>query len=94
MSLTAAYLNTAAQAVTLLGTPEVAASWEKTSALEGMTVGGLVGHLAYQVFSVSPVLQEPTSQDAPIPLLEHYARAAWIDAPLDGEVNSRHSGEG
>jgi hypothetical protein len=88
MSLTDAYLDTAAQAVKLLGAPEVAASWEKPSALVEMTVGGLVGHLAYQVFSVTPAVQEPTSQEAPIPLLEHYARAAWIDAPLDGEVNA------
>ncbi|MFI9569090.1 maleylpyruvate isomerase N-terminal domain-containing protein [Streptomyces rishiriensis] len=88
MSLTDAYLGAATQAVTLLGAPEVAASWEKTSALPEMTVGGLAGHLAYQVFSVTPALQGSTSQEAPIPLLEHYSRAAWIDAPLDGEVNA------
>ncbi|MCX5355596.1 maleylpyruvate isomerase N-terminal domain-containing protein [Streptomyces mirabilis] len=88
MSLTDAYLGAAAEAVTLLGAPEVTASWEKTSALTEMTVGGLAGHLAYQVFSVTPALQESTSQKAPIPLLEHYSRAAWIDAPLDGEVNA------
>ncbi|WP_030989845.1 maleylpyruvate isomerase N-terminal domain-containing protein [Streptomyces sp. NRRL WC-3744] len=88
MSLTDAYLDTAAQAVTLLGAPEVAASWEKASALTDMTVGGLGGHLAYQVFSVTPALQEPASHEAPISLLEHYARAAWLDAPVDGEVNA------
>ncbi|WP_327576106.1 MULTISPECIES: maleylpyruvate isomerase N-terminal domain-containing protein [unclassified Streptomyces] len=88
MSVTGAYLDTAAQAVTLLGAPEVASCWEKASALTGMTVGGLAGHLAYQVFSVTPAVQEPTSPEAPIPLLEHYARAAWIDAPRDGEVNA------
>ncbi|MFD7205294.1 maleylpyruvate isomerase N-terminal domain-containing protein [Streptomyces sp. NPDC059893] len=88
MSLRDAYLGAAAQAVTLLGAPEVAASWEMTSALTEMTVGGLAGHLAYQVFSVTPALQASTSQEAPIPLLEHYSRAAWIDAPLDGEVNA------
>ncbi|MFE7271013.1 maleylpyruvate isomerase N-terminal domain-containing protein [Streptomyces sp. NPDC057623] len=87
MSLTDAYLGAATQAVTLLGAPEVATSWEKTSALPEMTVGGLAGHLAYQVFSVTPALLDSTSQEAPIPLLEHYSRAAWIDAPLDGEVN-------
>ncbi|WP_328889345.1 maleylpyruvate isomerase N-terminal domain-containing protein [Streptomyces sp. NBC_00316] len=95
MNLKDAYLDTAAQAVTLLGAPEVAASWAKSSALAEMTVGGLAGHLAYQVFSVTSALQEPISKEAPIPLLEHYARAAWIDAPLDGEVNSgiRANGE-
>ncbi|WP_246114034.1 maleylpyruvate isomerase N-terminal domain-containing protein [Streptomyces montanus] len=96
MSLKDAYLDVAAQAVTLLGAPEVGALWEESSALAEMTVGGLAGHLAYQVFSVSPALREPTTDAAPIPLLEHYARAAWIDAPLDGEVNAgiRAKGEG
>ncbi|WP_432167936.1 maleylpyruvate isomerase N-terminal domain-containing protein [Streptomyces sp. bgisy031] len=88
MSLTHAYLDAAAQAMTLLGVPEVATCWEKNSALTDMTVAALAGHLAYQVFSVTPALQEPTSHEAPIPLLEHYARAAWIDAPLDGEANA------
>jgi hypothetical protein len=83
-----AYLEIAAPAVALLGAPEVAASWEKPSALAEMTVGGLAGHLAHQIFSVSLALREPASQEAPIPLLEHYARAAWIDAPLDDEVNA------
>ncbi|KUJ34766.1 mycothiol maleylpyruvate isomerase-like protein [Streptomyces sp. 3212.3] len=88
MNLQGAYLGMAAQAVTLLGEPEVAASWEKPSALAEMTVGGLAGHLMYQIFSVSPVLQAPASAEAPIPLLEHYARAAWVDEPLDGELNT------
>ncbi|MCF3964388.1 maleylpyruvate isomerase N-terminal domain-containing protein [Streptomyces fuscigenes] len=87
MGFTEAYLGAAAQAVTLLGAPEVAASWEEPSALADMTVGGLAGHLAYQVFSVSSALGTAASAEAPIPLLEHYARAAWIDTPLDGEVN-------
>jgi hypothetical protein len=88
MNSTDAYLDIAAQAVTLLGTQEVAAAWNKPSVLAEMTVGGLAGHLAHQIFSVSDGVREPPSEAAPIPLLEHYARAAWIDAPLDGEVNS------
>ncbi|MGW7241457.1 maleylpyruvate isomerase N-terminal domain-containing protein [Streptomyces sp. NPDC054804] len=96
MSLKNAYLETAAQAVALLDAPEVAASWEKPSALAQWTVGGLAGHLAYQVFSVDPALEGPASEQEPIPVLEHYARALWIDAPLDGEINSgiRAKGEG
>ena len=82
------YLAAAGQAAALLGEPEVAAAWERPSALAEMTVGGLAGHLAYQIFSVSAALDEPASQQAPIPLLEHYARAAWLGAPLDAEVNS------
>jgi hypothetical protein len=82
------YLAAAGQAVALLGEPEVAAAWERPSALAEMTVSGLAGHLAYQIFSVSAALDEPASQQPPIPLLEHYARAAWLGAPLDAEVNS------
>ncbi|MFE2579237.1 maleylpyruvate isomerase N-terminal domain-containing protein [Streptomyces sp. NPDC059378] len=88
MGLADAYLGAATQAVTLLSAPEVAASWEKPSALAEMSVAALAGHLAYQVFSVTPALRESASGQAPIPLLEHYARAAWIDAPLDSEVNT------
>ncbi|MFD8420319.1 maleylpyruvate isomerase N-terminal domain-containing protein [Streptomyces sp. NPDC059466] len=96
MSLKSAYLETAAQAVALLEAPEVAASWEKPSALAQWTVGGLAGHLAYQIFSVDPALEGPDSEQEPISVLEHYARAVWIDAPLDGEVSSgiRAKGEG
>ncbi|EGX60177.1 hypothetical protein SZN_08851 [Streptomyces zinciresistens K42] len=96
MSLKNAYLETAAQAVALLDAPEVAASWKKTSALAQWTVGGLAGHLAYQIFSVDPALEAPASEQEPIPVLEHYARAVWIDAPLDGEISSgiRAKGEG
>ncbi|WP_371749840.1 maleylpyruvate isomerase N-terminal domain-containing protein [Streptomyces sp. NBC_01283] len=96
MSLKNAYLETAAQAVALLDTPEVAALWGKPSALAEWTVGGLAGHLIYQIFSVAPVLHEPESERDPISLLDHYARAVWIDAPLDGEANSgiRAQGEG
>ncbi|WP_307038357.1 maleylpyruvate isomerase N-terminal domain-containing protein [Streptomyces canus] len=81
-------MGTAAQAVALLDAPEVAASWEKPSALAQWTVGGLAGHLAYQIFSVDPALEEPASEHEPIPVSEHYARAVWIDAPLDDEISS------
>ncbi|MFD9280219.1 maleylpyruvate isomerase N-terminal domain-containing protein [Streptomyces mirabilis] len=89
-------METAAQAVALLDAPEVAASWEKPSALAQWTVGGLAGHLAYQIFSVDPALERPASEQEPIPVLEHYARAVWIDAPLDGEISSgiRAKGDG
>ncbi|MFG2133078.1 maleylpyruvate isomerase N-terminal domain-containing protein [Streptomyces sp. NPDC048751] len=52
------------------------------------TVSGLAGHLAYQIFSVDPALEGPASEQEPVPVLEHYARAVWIDAPLDGEISS------
>jgi len=87
MSAIAAYPEAAGQAVILLGAPEVADAWEEPSALAEMTVGALAGHLAYQIFSVDSALEAPASEVAPIPLLEHYARAAWLGAPLDSEVN-------
>jgi hypothetical protein len=88
MSAIAAYPEAAGQALALLRKAEIAEAWEQPSALAEMTVGALVGHIAYQIFSVVPALEEPASDVAPIPLLEHYARAAWIGAPLDGEVNA------
>jgi hypothetical protein len=88
MSAIAAYPEAAGQALALLRKAEIAEAWEQPSALAEMTVGALVGHIAYQIFSVGPALEEPASDVAPIPLLEHYARAAWIGAPLDGEVNA------
>ncbi|MFB7493553.1 maleylpyruvate isomerase N-terminal domain-containing protein [Streptomyces sp. NPDC056161] len=96
MSVTDAYLGAAEQAVLLLEAPEVAASWARPSALAELTVGGLAGHLAYQLLSVGSALQgwadsapqESSPQEAPIDLLDHYGRAAWLDAPLDGEVNA------
>jgi Mycothiol maleylpyruvate isomerase N-terminal domain len=88
VSVTDGYLAAADQAVALLREPDVAASWEQPSALAGMTVGGLAGHLAYQIFSAGAALDGPASQEAPIPLLEHYARAAWLGAPLDSEANT------
>ena len=87
MSAMDGYLAAADQAAALLREPEVAAAWERPSALAEMTVNGLAGHLAYQIFSVSAVLDEPASEQDPIPLLEHYARAAWLGAPLDSQVN-------
>jgi hypothetical protein len=87
MSAIAAYPEAAGQAVVLLGAPEVADAWEEPSALAEMTVGALAGHLAYQIFSVSSALDEPASGVVPISLLEHYARAAWLGAPLDSDVN-------
>jgi hypothetical protein len=87
MSAKAAYPEAAGQAVVLMGAPEVADAWEEPSALAEMTVGALAGHIAYQIFSVDSALEEPASEVAPITLLDHYARAAWLGAPLDSEVN-------
>jgi hypothetical protein len=96
MSAIDAYLAAAGQAADLLGQPEVAVAWDAPSALAETTVGALSGHIAYQILSVGATLAEPASDEPPIPLLEHYARAAWIGAPLDSAVNVgiRARGEG
>jgi Mycothiol maleylpyruvate isomerase N-terminal domain len=66
-----------------------------------MSVGALAGHLARQVLLVRRMLatsagtqsagtQERAGTAAilePISLLEHYARAAWVDADLQHEAN-------
>jgi hypothetical protein len=88
MSDSDGYLGAVGHAVALLREPDVAAAWAEPSALAEMTVGGLAGHLAFQIFAVGRALDEPQADQAPISLLEHYAKVAWIGAPLDSEVNA------
>jgi hypothetical protein len=73
--------------------PEVAAAWTQESACAGMTVGGLTRHLVSQPVNVVALLRpaqtgnpEPAGAET-IPVLEHYARAAWVREDLDGEAN-------
>ncbi|WP_084964602.1 maleylpyruvate isomerase N-terminal domain-containing protein [Thermoactinospora rubra] len=80
------YLLAASSAVSLLRDPAVAAAWGKPSALTEFTVGGLAGHLAQQVFRVPQALEDG-HDGAPIPLSEHYARSAWVNAGLSHESN-------
>ncbi|GHH83122.1 hypothetical protein GCM10018793_44430 [Streptomyces sulfonofaciens] len=88
MSVVDGYLAAAEHAVALLGRPEVAEAWREPGALAGMSVGALAGHLAHQILSVDPALDAPPSPEPPITLLEHFARAEWVGAPLDGEVST------
>ncbi|WP_327269199.1 maleylpyruvate isomerase N-terminal domain-containing protein [Streptomyces sp. NBC_01218] len=88
MSMRDGYEEAAAVAVELIGAPEVARAWDEPSALAGMTVGGLAGHLGFQLFSVSRVLTSAPTEEQPIALTEHFARAAWIGAPLDADVST------
>jgi hypothetical protein len=52
-----------------------------------MSVGGLACHLASQATNTVRLVGAPASDQAPIPLLEHYARAVWVRSGLDEEVN-------
>lgn len=67
--------------------PEVARRWSDESACAGMSVGGLAFHLAAQVTNTVRLVSAPPTDMEPIPLLEHYARAAWVHSDLDAEVN-------
>ncbi|MFJ9694422.1 maleylpyruvate isomerase N-terminal domain-containing protein [Kitasatospora sp. NPDC101183] len=81
------FLAMARTAEQLLHRPEVAAAWQQPSALAEFTVGGLAGHLAYQILCVPPTLVGPLPVEETVPLLGHYQRAKWVGADLDAEIN-------
>ncbi|MFI9826787.1 maleylpyruvate isomerase N-terminal domain-containing protein [Streptomyces sp. NPDC051913] len=87
--ITGAYLDAADVAVELLNQPAVAERWEEPSALAEWSVGGLAGHLAWQVFFIPAVLDEPAPTQQVIGLDDYYARVRWIDAGLHDEANAR-----
>lgn len=72
--------------VAIVGRDDVAAAWERPSALAEWSVGGLVAHLAGQPTTVVTLLGAEPWHEA-IPLEEHYARSAWVGAALDDEIN-------
>lgn len=74
--------------LSLASSPEVAAAWDTESACAGMTVGGLTHHVLGQIRHVAGFLDQPPSSDEPIQLLDHYARAAWVEAEPDDEANT------
>ena len=83
------FLSTARSAAGLLREPAVAAAWSRPSALAEWDVGGLAGHLAYQVLAVPQALAGPVPRERTISLLDHYARVQWIGAAIDDEINVR-----
>jgi Mycothiol maleylpyruvate isomerase N-terminal domain len=82
------YLTAASAAAGLLAAPEVAASWEEPSALDMLSVRGLAGHLAGQIFFVSQALDGPEPAEENISIHDYYARASWIGSDLDDEFNT------
>lgn len=84
------WLTAAQSAVTLLAEPAVARAWDSDSALPGMSVGALAAHLAAQVVGVRDTILTPGrhSQDAPVPLLEHYHRSRWVQGGPDDPSNT------
>ncbi|MFI6321121.1 maleylpyruvate isomerase N-terminal domain-containing protein [Nonomuraea sp. NPDC050556] len=83
------FLATARVAADLLRTPAVRDRWDEPSALPAFSVGGLAGHLAFQVLVVAQVLGDPVPEEPVISLLDHYGRVEWIGADLDDEINVR-----
>ncbi|GAA4589323.1 hypothetical protein GCM10023194_43260 [Planotetraspora phitsanulokensis] len=89
------YLTAAASAAELLASPQVASSWHDPSALAKLSVQGLAGHLAGQIFFIPKVLAEPVPTEEVIPIHEYYARVSWIGSDVDDPFNVliRTSGE-
>jgi hypothetical protein len=83
-----AFVSACQTAFELARDPAVAAAWDTESACAGMTVGGLTHHLLGQIRHVAAFMQVPPTANPPIPLLEHYARAAWVSSPTDDEANT------
>jgi hypothetical protein len=82
------YLDAAGRAAGLIASPAITARWDEPSALAEFAVSGLAGHLARQVIMVPDLLRRETPENPEvIGILDHYARAPWVDAALDDEAN-------
>lgn len=83
------YLLAAEAALGLIGSVEVAQRWADPSALPKMTVGAVAAHLGQQVLLVHAAVTagRHVSDEAPVPVLEHYARTPWLGADLDHDAN-------
>jgi hypothetical protein len=89
------YLDAAEEAAALLAEPAVAQAWDRPSALPKLSVRGLAGHLAAQIFFIPRILAEPVPEDEIIPIQDYYTKVSWIGSDLDTEFNEliRTSGE-
>ena len=83
-----AFLASARAAADLMSRPELREGWDRESSCAGMTNGGLANHLADQTTNAVRLLAAEPSELAPIPVVEHYRRAAWVHTGLDEEVNT------
>jgi len=81
------FLAAARIAGDLVRRPAVTARWGEESACAGMSVGGLACHLGSQIDLAARLLRAGPSELTPIPLAEHYARAAWVRSGPDDEAN-------
>lgn len=81
------FVTSARTAAELLTCDPVRDRWDAESACAGMTVGGLACHLAGQAGNAVRLVSAAPSTESPIPVEEHYRRAAWANTDLDEEVN-------
>jgi len=84
----AGVVDAAALVRDLVARPEVADAWARESSCTGMSVGALARHLVEQSLYVFRLLgpEASTAADADrIGVLDHYARSAWVGAPLDDD---------
>jgi len=81
------YLAAAEVVAKLVAAPEVAAGWHEASALPKLSVRGLAGHLAGQIFFIPAMLAEPVPVEPVISIHEYYARVSWIGSDLDSPFN-------
>jgi len=85
-----AFLSCGEVTLRLARREEVRSAWERESACEGMTVGGLTHHLLGQLLNTARLVPVQAPPDAPvIGLLDHYARAPWVTASRQGGVDSK-----
>ena len=84
-----AFARAVDQLAELVGSGEVAAAWDRESALPGMSVGGLTRHLVSQPECAVEFLTTPGPPDAEVlTLVGHYDRVDWWRAPADAPENT------
>lgn len=89
MTIRDEFLSTARTTLALMRSPQVAENWGKPSALPEFGVSGLCGHIGYQVLALPDMIAAPLPDEPPVTLMEHYARAGWVDLDVDSELHTR-----
>ncbi|MCA1843492.1 MAG: maleylpyruvate isomerase N-terminal domain-containing protein, partial [Actinobacteria bacterium] len=80
------YFEAAECVADLLDDPETAKRWDDPSALEGLSVGGLAGHLTMGITSILRLLDGPEVADAPVVGVGQYAASFKMEA-FDADIH-------
>jgi hypothetical protein len=80
------YFEVAECAADLLDDPETAKRWDEPSALEGLSVGGLVAHIAMGPRYILHLLDGPGVADAPVVGIGRYVAAFKMDS-FDADIH-------